>query len=94
MTNKEHCAECREKLGKDWWVVHRYLDYYAHLTFPSDRHRIHRHNQVGVEECRRRWGDQAAKAAELHILADVKAYGMDHVPNMAEAERLWAEGGT
>ena len=91
MTHKEHCDECRQKLSRDWSVVHLWLDYYARYTYPSDRHRIHRHNLNGVEEVRHKWGDEAAKAAELHILADVKAYGMDHVPSMAEAEELWAQ---
>jgi hypothetical protein len=33
-------------------------------------HRQFRHNTNGVESVRRRWGDEAAKAAELHIIAD------------------------
>lgn len=40
---------------------------------------------------RHRWGDDAAKAAEMHILADVAAYGMDHVPSVEEAEKLWGQ---
>ena len=91
MTHKEHCEQTRAVLSRDWAVVHRWLDHFAAQTFPSDRHRIHRHNLDGVEECRKRWGDEAAKAAELHILADVAIYGMDHVPDMAEAEQLWAQ---
>ena len=44
-----------------------------------------------MEEVRHKWDDEAAKATELHILADMKACGMDHVPSMAEAEALWAQ---
>ena len=93
MKYKEHCAECREKMGKDWAVVHRWLDHYAGLSYPSDCHRLHRHHLAGVEEVRQRWGDQAAEAARLHILSDVRAYKMDHVPDMAEAEKLWGQKG-
>ena len=90
-TYQEHCDECREKLGDPHWAVHRWLDAFAHLMFPSDQHRLHRHHQAGVEEVRHRWGDDAAKAAEMHILADVAAYGMDHVPSVEEAEKLWGQ---
>jgi hypothetical protein len=44
-----------------------------------------------VEEVRVRWGAEAEKAAILHILADVAAYGMDHIPSMEEAEQLWGQ---
>jgi len=83
-TYKVHCQECRDKLGKDWAVVHRWLDYYASSTFPTDIHRIHRHHTAGVEEVRQKWGDEAAEAAKLHILDDVAVYGCDHVPGVDE----------
>ena len=71
MRFKEHCAECEEKLGKPWEVVHRWLDYYAHRgTCFNPFHRVYRHHKKGVEEVRKMWGDEAAKAAELHIVSD------------------------
>lgn len=88
MKYKEHCAECREKMGKDWAVVHRWLDHYAGLTWPSDAHRAYRHHTDGVEVCRHLWGDEGAEAARLHILSDVKAYGLDHVPTAQELEAV------
>ena len=90
-TRKEHCEDCRRKLGKDWDVVHRWLDHFAAQTFPSHQHRLHRHHLAGIEEVRHRWGDEAVKAAEIHILADVRAYWLDHVPSLEEAETLWGQ---
>ena len=70
----EHCLECEEKLGKPFEVVHRWLDEYARLyrhdPVTMHNHWRHRHHKEGVEEVRRKWGDEAAKAAELHIMSD------------------------
>ena len=33
-------------------------------------HRGYRHNRRGIEEVRKRWGDKAARAAEIHIERD------------------------
>jgi hypothetical protein len=33
-------------------------------------HRGYRHNKTGIEEVRKRWGDRAARAAEIHIKRD------------------------
>ena len=87
-TFKEHCKECEEALGKPWDVVHRWLDEFAHLTFPSPFHRIYRHHREGVEEVRCKWGDEAAKAAELHILSDFKYAGLCHVPDKDEVTEM------
>lgn len=91
MTHKEHCDECRQVLSRDWAVVHKWLDHFAAQTYPSDRHRLYRHHWDGVEEVRRRWGDEAAKAAELHILSDMRAYGLNHIPTVTEAGELWGQ---
>ena len=80
---KEHCADCRAALGKDWAVVHRWLDELWPVLGP--KHRSARHHDAGVEEVRRRWGDEAAKAAEIHIKRDW--YGK--VPSETEAH-MWS----
>jgi len=67
---KEHCKDCQEALGKSWDVVHHWLDEYAKIYWPSMIHRVHRHHKEGVEEVRKKWGDEAAEAAEIHILKD------------------------
>jgi len=70
MRFKEHCIECREKLGDEWEKVHIWLDETAKGYFPWAGHRQIRHHEEGVEEVREMWGDEAAKAAELHIISD------------------------
>lgn len=73
MHYKDHCKDCQEKLGNPWYVVHRWLDEFAYSPGGMFRkeHRRVRHHKQGVEQVRRMWGDQAAMAAEVHILADV-----------------------
>lgn len=68
MNLKYHCDECIRVLGKPFTEVHRFLDEFAERE--PIKHRVHRHHQAGVEMVRRRWGDEAAKAAELHIKTD------------------------
>ncbi|MEI6849719.1 MAG: hypothetical protein WCK29_01645 [archaeon] len=83
-----HCAECKEKLGEDFSLVHRYLDMYA-PKFGNDAHRQILHHREGVELLRalfekrfgNGYGDKAARAAELHIMAD---FNIDHVPTKSE----------
>ena len=67
---KEHCRDCETVLGKSWDVVHHWLDEYAKIYWPSKLHRLHRHHAEGVEEVRQKWGNEAAAAAEIHILKD------------------------
>lgn len=78
----EHCRDCTNILGEDFREVHEWLDEF----FPSKglRHRVARHHTEGVEEVRKKWGDRAAEAAEIHIKKD--CYGK--VPSREEAE-LW-----
>lgn len=70
MHRKAHCKECLEKLGKEFDHVHAWLDATARDYFPWMGHRQIRHHKDGVEMVRRLWGDEAAEAAELHIIAD------------------------
>ncbi len=67
---KEHVEDCRAQLGNGWDCVHHWLDEYAKIYWPSKIHRIHRHHFSGVEEIRHKWGDEAAKAGEIHIIKD------------------------
>jgi len=86
---KEHAKDCKEQLGKSWDVVHRWLDEYASIYWPYMVHRVHRHHQEGVNEVREKWGDEAAKAAEIHILRDE-----GKIPSKEEIEKrfgVWEE---
>ena len=67
---KQHAEDCHEILGNHWGVVHKWLDEYAKIYWPAKVHRVHRHHREGIEEARKKWGDDAAKAAMIHILTD------------------------
>lgn len=64
-----HCSRCEEKIGCSYDYVHSWLDEFAKTHFPDHRH--FRHHAEGIEEVRKMWGDDAAKAARLHILDDM-----------------------
>lgn len=75
-TRKEHEADCVAKLGKPFSHVHAWLDAMYAVTH-SFSHRDIRHNREGIEEIRRQFGDEAAKAAVCHILLDWSAKDKD-----------------
>ena len=74
-TFEQHCNECVEKLGKPYEEVHKWLDEFMNADFlpllKKTRHRQFRHHQAGMEEIRKLFGDDAVKAAEIHIRADL-----------------------
>ena len=63
-----HCEDCVRELGKPYKEVHKWLD--ELFSVLGADHRDIRHNVLGVEKVRKMWGDEAAKAAEIHIMAD------------------------
>ena len=65
---QEHCSDCLRELGKPWEQVHRWLDELQPEYGPM--HRRFRHHTEGVERVRAQWGDEAARAAEIHIRRD------------------------
>lgn len=65
---EEHCQDCINELGKPYEEVHEWLDELFALV--GSDHRDIRHNIMGVEKVRKMWGDEAARAAEIHILKD------------------------
>ena len=65
-----HCNDCVKRLGKPYKHVHRYLDQYARNFKGSKLHRYILHNKRGIEKVRRRWGNEAAEAAKIHIWRD------------------------
>lgn len=79
---EDHCAIDERHLGRRLPHVHRWLDeFFVKL---GNAHRRERHHQEGVEDVRERWGSEAARSAELHIVID-----MGHLPTMAD----WKAGG-
>lgn len=72
MKFEEHCKQCTEILGEPFPEVHKWLDYYF-MKFPySDRHRRKRHHKAGIADVEKKWGHEAAKAAYLHVISDLK----------------------
>lgn len=81
-SREEHCKiDEQEGLSRSYPEVHQLLDQFAHypdMEFLS-RHRKFLHHKEGIEYVRMRWGDEAGKSAELHVLADC-----EHIPDMVD----------
>jgi predicted HD phosphohydrolase len=71
----QHCAETTAALGQLFDEVHLWLDEFAGKPPYGMRHRKLRHHRAGIELVRKLWGDQAAEAARLHIIADLRQDG-------------------
>ena len=85
MRYQDHCRRCEQALGKDWGVVHRWMDEFARTGGTMmGTHRVYRHHREGIEEVRAKWGDEAADAAELHVFDD---FGF--IPTKAELEEMF-----
>lgn len=65
---EEHCRDCLAELGERFGQVHEWLDELQAEYGPM--HRPFRHHTGGVERVRALWGEQAARAAEIHIRRD------------------------
>lgn len=99
----DHCAHCRQLLGHEWRKVHLWLDKLYEKHGPL--HRPYRHHAEGIEVVRKRWGDEAAWAAKIHIIVDcwgiptsadyqsgrVNHLGFGPFANAEEANRLLGE---
>ena len=77
---EEHCQDCINELGEPFPQVHKWLD--ELFIILRHKHREVRHNSESVEEIRKMWGDEAAKAAEIHIRKD---YETNRIPTKKEA---------
>lgn len=94
MRREEHYDSCYKKLGNGWGKVHKWMDQHAGISFPSTAHRCINHHQKGIEEVRKMWGDEAAKAALLHVEDDLDwaGYRRDDIPKDREdAKRYWGD---
>ena len=87
---EEHCEQSRRELGAEFREVHIWLDAFAKDYEGGFGHRDFRHNLEGVEIVRSKWGNEAAKAAILHILTDWHGQIIENeIPkNMAGAIKL------
>lgn len=78
----EHSKDCLDELGNEFREVHIWLDELFKKL--GGKHRSARHHQDGVEEVRKKWGDKAARAAEIHIIKDC-----GKIPTAKEAQ-VWS----
>jgi len=84
----EHCLECKEKIGDPFPQVHKWMDEYFALLHFDVKHRDVRHHEKGIEEVQRMWGDEAAKAARIHIQRDFDGW----VPKDSKEVQEWRMG--
>ena len=69
---ENHCQRTLLVLGHEMPHVHEWMDEEAWTTGGfNPHHRRVRHHRQGIEQVRARWGDEAAKAAERHVLDDL-----------------------
>ena len=73
----EHCDDCERRLGIRFENVNEWMD--GAFTRFGPRHRFDRHHWEGVEKAAELFGEDAAKAAIIHIVRDC-----GHVPNAAD----------
>ena len=85
-SRQQHCKTSMKLFGMDYDEVHAWLDALADAGegMMDTHHRVHRHHTEGVEEVRRKWGDQAAEAAQEHIKED-----FGYVPTREELENYY-----
>lgn len=82
-TIKQHCHDCVMELGEGFENVHEWLDELQPVYGPM--HRPFRHHSDAVEQIRRRWGDRAAMAAQIHIRKDCGGV----IPSQADYREKW-----
>ena len=83
----KHCQDCIKVLGKPYDEVHAFLDQYFAKLGPL-KHRQELHHKHGIAMVRAKFGDEAAKAAEIHIREDFLGY----LPEDSHDVYLWMHG--
>ncbi|MGV8058588.1 MAG: hypothetical protein AB2L12_11270 [Smithellaceae bacterium] len=74
-TFEQHCTKCQQILGEPFPEVHLWLDEYFGQFPYGTRHRHLRHHRQGIEKVRKKFGERAALAAEIHIRQDLQTEG-------------------
>ena len=72
---EQHCRETQIILGNRFEIVHRWLDEFFLSPQYGTRHRRLRHHEAGIHEAARLFGPEAAKAARIHIVTDLRMEG-------------------
>lgn len=79
MRREEHEEESVRAFGKPYTEVHAFLDQFAGKPECGMRHRKKLHHLKGIELVREMYGDEAAEAARLHIISDLRQEGWEEI---------------
>ena len=90
---EDHCAQALASFGCEFREVHEWLDEFAGKPGYGMRHRRVRHHHAGIEEVYQRWGEDAAKAAEQHVMADLREEGWQESDPFPRDEAHYVEIG-
>lgn len=74
-TFEKHCRKAVSQFGKPYEEIHRWLDEFAGKPGYGMRHRRVRHHLAGIRHVREKFGEEAARVAQQHIIADLKEEG-------------------
>jgi len=86
MKLEDHELESVSLFGKPFTEVHLWLDEFAGTPEYSMRHRRKRHHKEGLHEAEKLFGGDAALAARLHIMSDLKEEGWKESDRFPEDE--------
>ena len=86
MNKEEHGKSCEAAFGNSFAAVHDFLDQYS-KAFPRQHRKVYHHRQ-GLSVIAERFGPEAVKAAERHIIEDEGFVPEDHTHYHTESEEL------
>ena len=86
MDKESHGKSCEAAFGESFAAVHDFLDQYS-KAFPRQHRKVYHHRQ-GVAVIAERFGPEAVKAAERHIIEDEGFVPDDHTYYHTESEEL------
>lgn len=90
---KQHCKDCVELLGKEFYETHKWLDQYVQvfgIGIFQDYHRSFLHNSYGVEVIKTRWGERAEEAAKIHLARDFDDRALiKRLPKLVNEAIIW-----
>lgn len=90
---ENHCRQCEKEIGEAFPEVHLWLDAFFGQEPYGTRHRHVRHHLGGIAEVRKKWGDRAAKAAEIHIRQDLESEGWPSASPIPEDSQAYRKAG-
>jgi len=92
-TLEAHCKETENALGKPYREVHLWLDEFFMTKEYGTRHRRKKHHERGIQEAILLFGEEAGKAARMHIVTDLKEEGWTEKDRFPRDEREYVDMG-